>query len=379
MKEYMKFNKNMTTKHKKNLTKIVIAFFISNVFFISAFANIDVTANLDSGTYNKVIKVELNTTESWAKTFYGFNPDGWPGDLELYTWAILIKKSTPLVFFSFLATTNESKIKINEYTINYSNDVKIGTWAFFDNGNINDLSLINNWANDVDISYWVVKNDSSNYTFPDNSIIKVWWSYSVTALNWTGTITLFSPDEVKKDSIEVAIPAPIISDNSNSWVFIESTQNNVGNENLHSDPIVHKTTPKPAKVVHKTPTNTSAETPVVDAPKPVVTAPVTTTTDVPKSETNPADNSPTSTPTTTTESTPTVTEPTSTPIIDNNTVTPAPVTSSDNSNFGDNIKNSVAESWNSTWNAMYYIIWLLAFSIIWWISLKIINSKKSWS
>gem|GEM_PF-2349346 len=64
MKEYMKFNKNMTTKHKKNLTKIVIAFFISNVFFISAFANIDVTANLDSGTYNKVIKVELNTTES---------------------------------------------------------------------------------------------------------------------------------------------------------------------------------------------------------------------------------------------------------------------------------------------------------------------------
>lgn len=360
----------MTTKNNKSIIKIVSALLISNLLFMSAFANVDVTASLDSGSFNKAIKVELNVTESWAKTFYGFNPDGWPSDVELYTWAIIIKKTTPLVFFSFLTTSNESKIKINNYTINYPAGIMIGSWVFYDNGNLNNLWLVNNSNEDIDISYWVVKNDSSNFVFPENSVIKVWWSYSVTGLNWTGTIALYSPDEVKRDSVEVIIPVVEIV---NTWATADTNWNiTVENEHLRSEqniPKPAKPAIKPTKVIENNAPTVDipkTETPVVETPK-VNETPATNTEVAPTTTDTPATNTPTAdTPATTTN---------------NETVTPVVSTpATDNNNFNDSIKTSVNETsgWTSG-NANYFIFGLLLFSLLGWVAFKFLKIKKTWS
>lgn len=103
-----------------------------NVFFtilffpFSVFANIDVDADIPSGTYHAPIHITLTPTEDDSKTFYSFKPDGYPQDAFLYTGSILLKNSSPLIYFSIVSPTNESRIKQNNYIIEYSSDVRFG-------------------------------------------------------------------------------------------------------------------------------------------------------------------------------------------------------------------------------------------------------------
>lgn len=367
----------MFIKNTKLITKIVISFFISGLALNSVFANVDVTASIESGTYNKAIKVELNTTESWAKTFFGFNPDWSPWDLELYSWAIIIKKTTPLVFFSVISTTNESKIKINEYTINYPNDIKIWSWVFFDNGNLNNLWLVNNSSEDIDISYWILKNDSSNVTLPENSIIKSWWTYTIDWLSGTWIITLYSPDEEKKDSVDVIIPAPVVA-KENTWTQENAitTENTIKSE---SKPVHVK---KPYKPENNNPQSETSKPPVTDN-NPTETKIESQNTSWENKDNNavPASWDNTSTPSSDNQiSGDTQSNPDSTPTWTSDNISPAPTTSTETDNSAnDNLKTSVKDvsSWDS-WNANFVIFWLLIFSLIWWIVFKIINSNKKW-
>lgn len=99
---------------------------------IGVFAlNVDVIATPPSGTYHAPVHITLTPTEPGAKTFYSFKPDGYPGDAFLYTGSILLKHSSPLIYFSFLSTSNESKIKQNDYTIEYSSDIHFETESIF--------------------------------------------------------------------------------------------------------------------------------------------------------------------------------------------------------------------------------------------------------
>lgn len=191
---------------KINKYKIIaLALVNSFVFSNYIFANwIDVTANLPSGTYDKVLKIELTPTDTKAKTFYSFNPNGWPNDALLYTWAIILKKSTPLVFFSFINTQIESKIKINNYTINYSNNINLFWEATLTNWKIQNLFIKNNDQRDVDISYWELRKDWKIYTIPDKTILYPGETMDVSdKFNSAWTITLFSPNSESKDFINI--------------------------------------------------------------------------------------------------------------------------------------------------------------------------------
>lgn len=184
-----------------------IAWVLVNFFLLTSitFADwLDVEANLPSGTYDKILKIELTPTDSKAKTFYSFNPDGWPNDALLYTWAIILKSSTPLVFFSFINTQIESKIKINNYTINYPNTINLTQDATLSNGKISNLFLKNNDTKDIDISFWELRSNWKVYTIPDNTILNPRETFDASnAFSSPGTITLFSPNSESKDFVNI--------------------------------------------------------------------------------------------------------------------------------------------------------------------------------
>lgn len=191
---------------KINKYKIIVLTLI-NFFVFSGhiFADwIDVTSNLPSGTYDKVIKIILTPTDNKAKTFYSFNPNWWPNDALLYTWPIILKKSTPLVFFSFINTEIESKIKINNYILNYSNNINLFWDATFSNWKISNLFIKNNDQKDIDISFWELRSSWKIYTIPDRTTLYPGQTLDVSnafSLSWT--ITLFSPNSESKDFVNV--------------------------------------------------------------------------------------------------------------------------------------------------------------------------------
>jgi len=186
----------------KIITWILVNFFALTSIWWADW--VDVEANLPSGTYDKILKIELIPTDSRAKTFYSFNPDGWPNDALLYTWAIILKSSTPLVFFSFINTQIESKIKINNYVLNYPNTINLTTDATFSNWKISNLFLKNNDSKDIDISFWELRKNWNIYTIPDNTVLNPGQTMDVSnAFNSTGTITLFSPNSESKDFVNV--------------------------------------------------------------------------------------------------------------------------------------------------------------------------------
>lgn len=105
---------------KKTFLALIFLFAPIGVFAES----VDVTNNLPSGTYSSPIRITLSPTQDGSKTFYSFKPDGYPGDAFLYTGSILLKHSSPFIYFSVISPTNESKIKQNNYIIDYSPSIK---------------------------------------------------------------------------------------------------------------------------------------------------------------------------------------------------------------------------------------------------------------
>jgi len=353
------FNKNMTTKNKNIITKILLSIFVSSFFIVPSFAeNVDVTANLESGTYNKVIKVELTSTDNSTKTFYTFDPNSWPWDTILYTWAILIKKSTPLLFFSFLSTSNESKIKQNNYIINYPSNIKFSAWAKFNNWNIESLQIINNSSDNIDLGYWIVKNDWSNIEIPENTIIQAWWTYNISGITGTWAVTLYSPDEEKKDSIDII--APIIEQNNTETIGNENINSGSDNQNTNKEEMKEISIAKPIKKVstNKTPNKVALvtkETPKVNQ-------------ELPEDNTNKA----------------LIWENTNSWInagTNENWITPSVETqdNTQNNSFNNSLKTSIKETWNTSNNANYVIFGLLLLSFFGWIILKKLTPKQSWN
>lgn len=362
----------MNTKNKRMITKMLTSLLAGSFLIMNVFAeNIDVTANLDSGTYNKVIKVELNVTDSNAKTFYSFEPNWWPGDTNLYTWAIIIKKSTPLVFFSVLTTSNESKIKINDYIINYPTNLKFSPWATFNNWNVENLQIINNDSQNIDLSYWIVKSDWSNIMIPENTIIQAWWTYNISGITGTWIVTLFSPDEEKKDSVEIIAPiVEPVTDTSlnNSWVTENSWETQTQEQNINKEEVKEVSVVKPIKKISKKPTTSNValikkETPKINQEPVVNNNPTTTNNQTDSWINNQVNNNWT-------------VKSNNIPEVQNNNNTN---NNSDNS-FNNSLKTSVKDvSDNSSGNANYFIFGLLLFSLFWWITMKVLNKKQSWN
>lgn len=191
------FKKNIT----KNIISTVMLFFtFTNTIFA---ATIWIETSIPSWNYEKILKVEIKTTDPKAKIFYSFNPNGTPNDFLAYTWAIFIKKSTPLIYWWFIDTQNETKIMQNDYNIYYTNNIRLWTWVILENWLVKNAILTNIGTGLVDISFWEVKKDYLKISIPENTVLEPWKNYELSFLTWTWIISLYSPDEEKKDFVEI--------------------------------------------------------------------------------------------------------------------------------------------------------------------------------
>lgn len=198
-------------------------YILTTLFLFPSFAlaeSIDVTANPPSGTYHAPIRIELNTTQPGAKTFYSFKPDGYPQDAYLYTGAILLKKSSPLIFFSIISPTNESKIKQNDYIIEYSPKVHFSTEEVtLDPSGIVNTVIVNESDKDINIGFYQVQSESSMTEVPEGTILAPEKLYTV-SFKYTGTssIVLRSPDGEERGILQVVRvePKPVSRTTSSS-------------------------------------------------------------------------------------------------------------------------------------------------------------------
>lgn len=150
---------------KKTLVALVV-FLVP----LRIFASVDIIADMPSGTYHAPVYITLTPTESGSKTFYSFKPDGYPMDAFLYTGAILLKHSSPLIYFSIISPTNESKIKQNDYVIEYSPDVRFETDSVSGSGKV-EVVLMNGGSGEVNVGFWQVQSESDTIVIPEGTVI----------------------------------------------------------------------------------------------------------------------------------------------------------------------------------------------------------------
>lgn len=154
----------------KNMYKI----YLSLIFLfipLSLFAsNVDVIANPSSGTYHTPIHISLTPTQSGSKTFYSFKPDGYPQDAFLYEKPILLKHSSPFIYFSIVSTSNESKIKQNDYIIEYPSTIYFETETISGSGKM-EVTMVNSGSESVNIGYWQIQSESDMVIIPKNTLL----------------------------------------------------------------------------------------------------------------------------------------------------------------------------------------------------------------
>lgn len=240
----------MINKQKyKILSYLIILLFFLNIS-LSFADGMDITANLPSWTYDHVLKIILTPSIDNTKTFYSFNPDWTPADALLYNWPILIKKSIPLIFFSYLNTQVESKIKENDYIINYPNTINLSWNSEITWNKISWVFIINNDNAAIDLSFWELRKDGSDYIIPDWTILDSKKHFPIDNIfSWSWYISLFSPDWEKKDFIEIkkliqdSENLPIKPDNSSDDVKSKKDQNSsVEIKSINTDsPILSET------------------------------------------------------------------------------------------------------------------------------------------
>ena len=188
---------------KKYKYKYSIALSILALFFIPrVFAErVDISSSIPSGTYHKPIRIELTATQKDSKTFYSFRPDGTPNDAYLYTGPILLKQSSPFIYFSIVSPENESKIKQNNYILDYPNTIRFKQEYFGLQASGSVLvDIVNSWEQSVDIGYWHVQSESENVEIPEGTILESESMYHVTLrYNGNGSIVLRSPDDDERD------------------------------------------------------------------------------------------------------------------------------------------------------------------------------------
>lgn len=150
----------------KILLILALSFLPVNVFA----EKLDVIADMPSGTYHAPVHITLTPSDPEAKTFYSFKPDGYPNDAFLYTGSILLKHSTPIIYFSFLSTSDESKIKQNDYILEYPSTIHFENGSVSGSGNI-DAVLVNSGSKSVNIGYWYVQSESDRVTVPEHIML----------------------------------------------------------------------------------------------------------------------------------------------------------------------------------------------------------------
>ncbi|EKD29921.1 MAG: hypothetical protein ACD_78C00212G0002 [uncultured bacterium (gcode 4)] len=222
-------------------------------------------------------------TQPGSKTFYSFKPDGYPQDAYLYTGAILLKKSSPLIFFTIISPTNESKIKQNNYIIEYSPDVHFrDTEVVLGSNNMVDVSITNESDKTVDIGFYQVQSESSMTEIPEGTMLAPDKTYTV-SFEYTGTspIVLRSPDGEEWGILQVVRAEPKVEIKPTPYKYsqnstVMSPQVQKPEENIPlAEPVTESVTETP---VSSEPTLTPTPEPVI---APVVPTPAVSPENVP--------------------------------------------------------------------------------------------------
>jgi len=281
---------------------------------------------LTGGTYNAPIYVELKATQNEAKIFYSYNPDGGPSDSFLYTGALLLKKTTPLVFFAMVDYSNDSKIKINYYNFDYSHEILFASGTMLRlSDSLGMIQILNNSTGAVDLGLWSVKTQDETITIPEETVVEAGSGYTIPTIKYSGQgmLTLFSPDEEEKAIFEV----PNIAETVTATDVPKA-------EPVKNVPILPPSRPRPqepaAPVVVST-QNTPTNPTIVPAVAPAET--VVTPATVPVTDT----------PTTPTEALPAPAEIVNTPA-PTETVVPTTPANPASSDLADNLKTSAANA-----------------------------------
>lgn len=188
----------------------IFLFLFAFLFPFSIFAgNVDVVANPSSGTYHAPIYITLTPTDPLSKTFYSFKPDGYPQDAFLYEKPILLKQSSPFVYFSIVSTTNESKIKQQNYILEYSSDIHLESARISGSGQV-EVVLVNSGSEEVNIGLWHIQSELEDFEIPEGTLFPS-SSRQTFRLKYAGnsSIVLRSPDGEEKDII---IPQELVQE-----------------------------------------------------------------------------------------------------------------------------------------------------------------------
>lgn len=138
-------NNCYSLRMKRFLLTFALAFaLIAPSLSTSAATTIELTASPTKGIYSGPVYVKLAASDPNAKIWYTCKRNGTPGDALPYSKPILLDRSCALIAFAYTDYEHESKIIRNDYTIRYSEDVKL------DNTN-GKLSLINTGKETVNV------------------------------------------------------------------------------------------------------------------------------------------------------------------------------------------------------------------------------------
>lgn len=137
-----------------------------------ALETIYVTADKKAGRYDGPIYVKITASNPDAKIWYTCKRNGTPSDLLKYEKPILLKKSCALIYFAYVDTQLESKIERTDYTILYSDDVKLETENQI-------LSLRNTGTETVDVGNWEIIAGTGSITIQPGTTILPGEHYSI--------------------------------------------------------------------------------------------------------------------------------------------------------------------------------------------------------
>jgi hypothetical protein len=180
--------------------------------FVHAATTITVDADKASGHYSAPISVTLTASDPAAKIWYVFDPNGTPGDALPYSGPIRIEKSTPLLFFAYTDTQNESVIERRDYDI-----AAPSTLQFRDNAvaipktaNSVQLAVKNFGAEAVTLSGWVIRTDMETRTL-EGSELATGTSKAFVLAYSEGAAILSSPDGEIQSTVPILRQAEVPS------------------------------------------------------------------------------------------------------------------------------------------------------------------------
>ncbi|MDD2745158.1 MAG: hypothetical protein PHU93_01345 [Candidatus Gracilibacteria bacterium] len=277
----------ISSKNKISKITLLAAMLLSSfapLFTIStasAMETIFVTSNQKAGRYSGPIYVKLTASNPEAKIWYTCRRDGTPIDLLKYESPILLTKSCALIYFAYVTTELESKIERTDFTIIYSDEVKLET-------NNSILQLRNTGDTTVDIGGWELIAGTGAITIPPGTTVTPGSLYTVGKVD-PASYELKSPEGYIKSQVSVVAPPvviapkPIIAKNPKPVV----TEPTIPSAAISTETETETDTNSGAVVTTSTPLTPPTETTVPAGETPVVTPTPITQPTTPTTETTP--------------------------------------------------------------------------------------------